>query len=745
MLSSQIPIRRAALLFAQLLIAAASGGTTIFEDSLGWKDDVDLVAAPDGEFLVVPEQSEGGGGRVRIVDLDPATGEPLGTAWLEEVQGFEAGVDPIVVPELGLNLGHTVLLPLESPDGGNAELRILLVDDSGLAGFTRSIELGDLGFSPDVDGIWTYYAGPAVAFFPLESANGAVRGVLAIDVDPRPGFGDVGVGACTLLSTDGRPGADINIAVSWLPGLAPGVDPVAFEIPNCCSRLALPVANAAGGDMLLIDFDPNLPAPPAFLTHASVKEINGGGARPTAFPGWEYDVDLMLSRFGCAPGVNSMIVPVEGPDDRSDVYLIDQDGNAIWVLSIDGAAGGVEPFGFEKGVDLLPLCGLPGPNSSQLLVLLENEDGSDADAWFVNLTTGALLAKAEDVNAALTLEGFEIGIDAIRWTNDRILVPVEGPDGAARLLLFNENALLVGETDFPELPGEWGFTRSVDPVIAETSAPAPNLFVPLSRVDDQQDTDVLAYLFPPTLLGAESLEALNAAQSLELGSFVPDLDAAVVYPLQPGEAWIYLPEEDEDGAGARLRFELVPVSAGEPTLILATRKTDTVPASLRFFWATFGGQILGLEDVLGLESGLDMANGRGSATPGNQPYDLVEGGYDVDTDPTLGDVTISTGLPIGSGSGLGSGRLSSPRHANPQAAPVAISLSLSRSAHIDVDVYDPSGRRVRSLLSGRMEVGAVELIWDGRDDLGRRVGAGVYFVTARSGAESRASKLVLLR
>ncbi len=737
---------RTVLASALLLFLTVPCDATLFEDSIGWKDDVDLVVSPDGEFLVVPEQAVNGAAKVRMIDLDPATGEPLGMNWHEDVPGFEIGVDPIVVPELGANLGHTVLLPLESPDGLVAELWVLLIDDSGLPSFTRIIELGDLGFRPDVDGIFTFYAGPAIAFFPLETPDGAVRGVLAIDVDPRPGFGDVGVGACTLLSTDGRPGADINIAVSWLQGLADGVDPVAYEIIACCARLALPVQNAGGGDLLLIDFDPNVPSPPHFLSHKSVRQVNELGTRPTDFPGWEYDVDIMLSNLSCAPGENSMLIPVEGPGDVADVYLIDKDGNSIWVLSLDGAAGGVTLPGFEKGVDLLPLCGLPGPNPNQLLVSIENAGGTDADIWFVDIATGQLLAKAESVNGGLTVEGFEIGIDAIRWVQDRILVPVESAAGIARLLLFDENAVLVEATDFPLLQGDWGYTRSVDPVIVELIGQDPKLYVPLARSDNAEKTDVLAYLAPPTLVGAQSLEAINIIDDLELGEFVNDLDLGVVYPLQPGEAWIYLAEEDSTGANARLRFELVPVTAGEPTLILATRETESVAASLRFFWATFGGHIGGFEDVLGLESGLDLANGRGSATPGNPPYTFTEGGYDADTDPTLSSMTISTGLPFGTEENFGTrSSLEYLRNANPQMAPVGILLSLSRAASVDIAIFDPSGRRVRRLLSGRRESGQMDLIWDGKDEGGRRVSAGVYFITARSGSELRSSKIVLIR
>ncbi|MEZ5064066.1 MAG: FlgD immunoglobulin-like domain containing protein [bacterium] len=63
-----------------------------------------------------------------------------------------------------------------------------------------------------------------------------------------------------------------------------------------------------------------------------------------------------------------------------------------------------------------------------------------------------------------------------------------------------------------------------------------------------------------------------------------------------------------------------------------------------------------------------------------------------------------------------------------------------------VDVLDVAGRRVRSLVPAREagpESGRVSVVWDGRDEWGRRVPAGVYFVRAEGSAE--AERLVRLR
>jgi hypothetical protein len=62
-----------------------------------------------------------------------------------------------------------------------------------------------------------------------------------------------------------------------------------------------------------------------------------------------------------------------------------------------------------------------------------------------------------------------------------------------------------------------------------------------------------------------------------------------------------------------------------------------------------------------------------------------------------------------------------------------------------VDVHDISGRRVRRLAAGLFEPGFQTAIWDGRDDRGALVGAGIYFLRSRSGNESTALKVVVVR
>lgn len=88
--------------------------------------------------------------------------------------------------------------------------------------------------------------------------------------------------------------------------------------------------------------------------------------------------------------------------------------------------------------------------------------------------------------------------------------------------------------------------------------------------------------------------------------------------------------------------------------------------------------------------------------------------------------------------------LSAPRP-NPARGPVKFTVQLEREASIDVVVHGLDGARVRTLASGRWSPGMHEIVWDGMDDRGRRVNAGVYFTRAIAGGATRTQRVVMAR
>jgi subtilisin family serine protease len=83
-----------------------------------------------------------------------------------------------------------------------------------------------------------------------------------------------------------------------------------------------------------------------------------------------------------------------------------------------------------------------------------------------------------------------------------------------------------------------------------------------------------------------------------------------------------------------------------------------------------------------------------------------------------------------------------PNPFNPQ---TDIKFSLPRDAQVKLSVYDVSGRLVRSLLNESMTAGNHSVSWVGRDDAGKSVASGTYFMRLIADGETSVKSMVLVR
>lgn len=91
-------------------------------------------------------------------------------------------------------------------------------------------------------------------------------------------------------------------------------------------------------------------------------------------------------------------------------------------------------------------------------------------------------------------------------------------------------------------------------------------------------------------------------------------------------------------------------------------------------------------------------------------------------------------------------RLSVSAHPNPFNPRTTLVFGVPGTGPLDLKVYDVSGRLVRTLLSGATftePLGTAE--WDGRDEIGRRVAAGVYLCRLELGALSTSIPVTLVK
>jgi hypothetical protein len=82
---------------------------------------------------------------------------------------------------------------------------------------------------------------------------------------------------------------------------------------------------------------------------------------------------------------------------------------------------------------------------------------------------------------------------------------------------------------------------------------------------------------------------------------------------------------------------------------------------------------------------------------------------------------------------------------NPFNPTTTISYALPEAADVKLTIYDALGRKVRSLVDSRLEAGVHEARWNGVNDKGASVAAGVYVYQLVAGDFAEARKLVLLK
>ncbi len=83
-----------------------------------------------------------------------------------------------------------------------------------------------------------------------------------------------------------------------------------------------------------------------------------------------------------------------------------------------------------------------------------------------------------------------------------------------------------------------------------------------------------------------------------------------------------------------------------------------------------------------------------------------------------------------------------PASPNPTNHITNINYSLPTTENINLTIYDILGRPIRTLVSGIKTPGEYNTIWDGRDNTGNRVQAGIYFYTLKTSNKSISQKLI---
>ncbi|HID93878.1 MAG TPA: T9SS type A sorting domain-containing protein [bacterium (Candidatus Stahlbacteria)] len=82
---------------------------------------------------------------------------------------------------------------------------------------------------------------------------------------------------------------------------------------------------------------------------------------------------------------------------------------------------------------------------------------------------------------------------------------------------------------------------------------------------------------------------------------------------------------------------------------------------------------------------------------------------------------------------------------NPFKGTVVIVFDIPEKGDVSLNIYDVTGRRVRTLISGTLSPGSHRVFWDGRDERGKVLPSGIYFYRLKAENKSLIKSLLKLR
>jgi Leucine-rich repeat (LRR) protein len=82
---------------------------------------------------------------------------------------------------------------------------------------------------------------------------------------------------------------------------------------------------------------------------------------------------------------------------------------------------------------------------------------------------------------------------------------------------------------------------------------------------------------------------------------------------------------------------------------------------------------------------------------------------------------------------------------NPFNNSTVIKYSIKQSTHVEIIVYDISGRLVKSLISQEQQPGEYNVVWDGTDSNGHKMASGLYFYRLRVDNQIITNKMLLMQ
>ena len=82
---------------------------------------------------------------------------------------------------------------------------------------------------------------------------------------------------------------------------------------------------------------------------------------------------------------------------------------------------------------------------------------------------------------------------------------------------------------------------------------------------------------------------------------------------------------------------------------------------------------------------------------------------------------------------------------NPFNPSTTIAYSLNSEAHVNIEIYNMKGQKVRTLMNEHQTAGKHIVVWNGKDDSNKSTASGVYFYKMQAGNFQQTKKMILMK
>lgn len=82
---------------------------------------------------------------------------------------------------------------------------------------------------------------------------------------------------------------------------------------------------------------------------------------------------------------------------------------------------------------------------------------------------------------------------------------------------------------------------------------------------------------------------------------------------------------------------------------------------------------------------------------------------------------------------------------NPFNPETSIVFSLKEQGHVELEIYNIKGQKVKSLIDRKLEAGKHSIVWDGKDSNNNKVSSGIYLYRMKNGKVTKSKKMILLK